>query len=155
MIDTGDKVPNVSLPDEEGRPVSFADLEGQVYVLYFYPKDDTPGCTKEACAFRDNFAQLGRLDAKVFGISRDDAESHRKFKEKFDLNFPLLSDLDGSVCDTFGVWKLRSMYGKEFMGIERSTFLVGKDGKIAKAWRKVNVEGHVDEVIAAISALGG
>lgn len=155
MIDTGDKVPNVSLPDDAGKPVAFADLEGQVYVLYFYPKDDTPGCTKEACAFRDNFAQLNRLDAKVFGISRDDAASHVKFKEKFDLNFPLLSDLDGSFCEAFGVWKLRSMYGKEFMGIERSTFLVGPDGKIAKAWRKVDVEGHVDAVIKEIAALKG
>lgn len=154
MIDIGDKVPNVSLPDDAGKPVTFSDLEGQVYVLYFYPKDDTPGCTKEACAFRDNFAQLNRLKALVFGVSRDDAASHVAFKQKFELNFPLLSDLDGAFCEAFGVWKLRNKFGKEFMGIERSTFLVGKDGKIAKAWRNVDVEGHVDAVIAEIQALG-
>jgi len=153
MIDIGDKVPDLTLPDDAGNAVALSDLEGQVYVLYFYPKDDTPGCTKEACSFRDNIASLNKLDSKVFGVSRDDAASHVKFKEKFNLNFPLLSDLDGKLCEAFGVWKLRSMYGKEFMGIERSTFVIGKDGKVAKAWRKVNVDGHVDEVIKEVEAL--
>jgi peroxiredoxin Q/BCP len=151
----GSAAPDFSLQDQEGRTHRLGDYAGRWLVLYFYPKDDTPGCTKEACAFRDNFAQLDRLDAKVFGISRDDAARHVKFKEKFNLNFPLLSDLDGSFCEAFGVWKLRNMYGKEFMGIERSTFLVGKDGKIAKAWRKVDVEGHVGEVVKEIEALKG
>lgn len=155
MIDIGDKVPGLTLPDDAGKPVALSDLEGQVYVLYFYPKDDTPGCTKEACAFRDNIASLNQLDCKVFGISRDDAQSHVKFKQKFNLNFPLLSDLDGKLCEAFGVWKLRSMYGKEFMGIERSTFVVDATGKVAAAWRKVNVDGHVDEVIREVQALKG
>lgn len=155
MIDIGDKVPGLTLPDAAGNPVALSDLKGQVYVLYFYPKDDTPGCTKEACAFRDNIASLNQLDCKVFGISRDDAQSHVKFKQKFNLNFPLLSDLDGKLCEAFGVWKLRSMYGKEFMGIERSTFVVDATGKVAAAWRKVNVDGHVDEVIREVQALKG
>lgn len=155
MIDIGDKVPGLTLPDDAGNPVALSDLKGQVYVLYFYPKDDTPGCTKEACAFRDNIASLNQLDCKVFGVSRDDAQSHVKFKQKFNLNFPLLSDLDGKLCEAFGVWKLRSMYGKEFMGIERSTFVVDATGKVAAAWRKVNVDGHVDEVIREVQALKG
>ncbi len=153
MIDIGDKVPDLTLADDAGKPVALSSLKGQVYVLYFYPKDDTPGCTKEACSFRDNIASLNKLDCKVFGVSRDDADSHVKFKQKFNLNFPLLSDIDGKLCEAFDVWKLRSMYGKEFMGIERSTFVVDKEGKVAKSWRKVNVDGHVEEVIAEVERL--
>jgi peroxiredoxin Q/BCP len=155
MIDVGDKLPEVTLPADGGGSVSFAALRGKIVVLYFYPKDDTPGCTKESCSFRDNLPDFSKLDCVVLGVSRDDGASHDAFKKKFALNFPLLSDVDGSLCEAFGVWKLRTMYGKSFMGIERSTFLVDAEGRVRKSWRKVDVDGHVDAVLKEVRALQG
>jgi len=155
MIDIGDKLPDFTLATDGGGSVSSSDLKGKIVVLYFYPKDDTPGCTKEACAFRDNLPDFSKLDCVILGVSRDDGASHDKFKSKFSLNFPLLSDADGKLCEAFGVWKLRNMYGKEFMGIERSTFLVDGAGTVRKSWRKVNVDGHIDEVLKEVQALKG
>lgn len=155
MIDIGDKLPDFTLPTDGGGSVSSSGLKGKIVVLYFYPKDDTPGCTKEACAFRDNLPDFSKLDCVILGVSRDDGASHDKFKSKFSLNFPLVSDADGKLCEAFGVWKLRNMYGKEFMGIERSTFLIDGEGTVRKAWRKVNVDGHVDEVMKEVQALKG
>ncbi|MBN2753053.1 MAG: thioredoxin-dependent thiol peroxidase [Rhodospirillaceae bacterium] len=155
MIDIGDTLPDLTLATGGGGLVSLSDLKGKIVVLYFYPKDDTPGCTTEACAFRDNLPDFSGLDCVVLGVSRDDGASHDKFKQKFSLNFPLLSDADGRLCEAFGVWKERSMYGKTFMGVERSTFLIDADGVVRKAWRKVNVDGHVDAVLAEVKALKG
>lgn len=123
-------------------------------VLYFYPKDDTPGCTKEACAFRDRQAELQALGAKVFGVSPDTVESHVHFRDKFTLNFPLLADPDHAVAEEYGAWREKNMYGKKSMGIQRSTFLIDASGKIAKVWKKVQVEGHDQEVIDALQTLG-
>ncbi|WP_337997233.1 peroxiredoxin [Oleispirillum naphthae] len=155
MIDIGDKLPDFTLATDGGGSVSASGLKGKIVVLYFYPKDDTPGCTKEACAFRDNLPDFSKLDCVVLGVSRDDGASHDAFKSKFSLNFPLLSDADGKLCEAFGVWKLRSMYGKEFMGVERSTFLIDGTGTVRKSWRKVNVDGHIDEVLKEVQALKG
>jgi len=119
-------------------------------VLYFYPKDDTTGCTKEACSFRDNLGRVTSKGAVVLGVSRDDTKSHVKFKDKYHLNFPLLSDDDGKVTTAYDVWKLKNLYGREYFGIERTTFLIDEAGSIAKIWHKVKVEGHTDEVLAAL-----
>jgi peroxiredoxin Q/BCP len=122
-------------------------------VLYFYPKDDTSGCTAEACSFRDNAAAFKKLKAQVVGVSKDSVASHDKFKKKYDLNFPLVSDGDGKICEKYGTWVQKTLYGRKYMGIERATFLIDKDGVVAKAWHKVKVAGHVDEVAAALKAL--
>ena len=122
-------------------------------MLYFYPKDDTPGCTKQACAFRDRSKELAKLGAKVFGVSPDDVESHVKFRDKFKLNFPLLADADHKVADKYGAWREKNMYGKKSMGIQRSTFLIDSAGQVARVWKKVNVDGHDEEVIAALKEL--
>jgi thioredoxin-dependent peroxiredoxin len=135
---------------DDGRKVSLKDFRGKKVVLYFYPKDDTTGCTAEACSFRDNLARVTTKGAVVLGVSRDDNASHRKFKDKYDLNFPLLSDDSGKVTETYGVWQTKSMYGREYKGIVRTTFLIDEKGKIAKIWPKVKVEGHADEVLAAL-----
>ncbi len=119
-------------------------------MLYFYPKDDTPGCTKEACSFRDSLSRLDSLGVQVLGVSLDDLESHSKFRTKYDLNFPLLSDTDQSVSRQYGVYKMKNVYGRDFMGIERSTFVIDKSGKVKKAFRRVKVDGHVDEVIGSL-----
>jgi len=150
MVLVGEKAPDFTLPADDGRPVSLNGFQGKKVVLYFYPKDDTPGCTKEACGFRDNLARVTTKGAVVLGVSRDDAKSHMKFKDKYDLNFPLLSDVDGKVTTTYGVWKKKNMYGREYFGIERTTFLIDEGGKIARIWPKVKVEGHTDEVLAAL-----
>jgi peroxiredoxin Q/BCP len=133
--------------------VSLTALRGAPLVLFFYPKDNTPGCTKEACGFRDALPDFSGLQCQVFGVSKDGEASHVKFRDKFELNFPLLSDVDGALCEAMGVWVEKSMYGKKYMGIDRSTFLIDADGVVRKAWRKVKVPGHVDEVLAALKEL--
>ena len=144
----GDKAPNFSLPSNEGKMVSFDDYKGkQRVVLYFYPKDDTPGCTVEACEFRDNIKKIQKIDAVVLGVSPDGVDSHNKFIGKFKLPFLLLADEEKKVCMDYGVWVKKSMYGREYMGVARSTFIIGKDGKIEKIYEKVKPEGHADEVL--------
>ena len=149
-VAVGDKAPDFKLQADDGRTVSLKDLRGKKVVLYFYPKDDTPGCTAEACSFRDNLARVTSKGAVLVGVSRDDHASHEKFRDKYHLNFPLLSDDGGVVTEAYGVWKKKKLYGKEFMGIERTTFLIDEGGKVAKVWPKVKVEGHTDEVLAAL-----
>lgn len=148
----GSKAPAVTAGDETGKVWKLADLKGRPVVLYFYPRDDTPGCTKEACGFRDANKDLQKLGAAVLGVSRDDAKSHQKFKSKFNLNFPLLVD-EGAISDAYGTWVEKSMYGRTYMGMQRATFLIGPDGKIAKVWPKVKPEGHADEVVVALREL--
>ena len=150
LIAVGERAPDFTLPADDGRKISLRDLRGKKVVLYFYPKDDTPGCTKEACSFRDNLARVTTKGAVVLGVSRDDAKSHVKFKDKYHLNFPLLSDDRGSVTEAYGVWKKKNLYGREYFGIERTTFLIDEAGNIARIWPKVKVEGHTDEVLAAL-----
>ena len=150
MVAVGEPAPDFALPADDGRVLSLKDFRGKKVVLYFYPKDDTPGCTKEACSFRDNLARVTSKGAVVLGVSRDDSKSHVRFKGKYDLNFPLLSDNDGRVTGAYGVWKKKNLYGREFFGIERTTFLIDERGKVAKIWPRVRVEGHTDEVLAAL-----
>lgn len=150
MLKEGDKAPSFSLPSDNGETISLKDLKGKTVVLYFYPKDMTPGCTQEACDFRDAQAKFKKSDAVVLGVSKDPVERHVKFQEKYDLNFPLLSDEDGSVCEAYGVWKQKSLYGKKFMGIERTTFIIGPTGKIEKIYPKVKVKGHAEEILAEV-----
>ncbi|MDE3018789.1 MAG: thioredoxin-dependent thiol peroxidase [Nitrospirota bacterium] len=146
----GDRAPDFSLSDESGKALSLKSLKGKSVVLYFYPKDDTPGCTKEACDFRDSQKRLQQTGAVVLGVSLDGAESHRKFIAKFDLPFSLLCDEDASVSKAYGVYKLKNMYGKKYWGIERSTFVIDGRGAIKALFRKVKVDGHVDEVLAVL-----
>lgn len=143
----GKKSPAFSLPNQEGAVVSLAGLKGKWVVLYFYPKDSTPGCTTEACDFRDNFARLGAKGAVVLGVSKDSAKSHAKFREKQELPFDLLVDADGALCEAFGVWQMKKFMGREGMGIVRSTFLIDPEGKVAKVWSPVKVAGHVQDVL--------
>jgi thioredoxin-dependent peroxiredoxin len=149
----GDKAPAFTMPTDGGATASLAKLKGRNVVLYFYPKDDTSGCTAEACGFRDSHPKFGKIDATVIGVSRDSVESHERFKKKHKLNFPLGSDADGKVTEAYGVWVEKSMYGRKYMGIERATFLIDGKGMVRKVWRKVKVPGHVDEVLAAVKAL--
>ena len=153
FIEPGQKAPAFTLATDSGEKVKLADLAGSPVVLYFYPKDDTPGCTKEACNFRDRIGEIQQHGAKVFGVSPDDAKSHQKFREKYTLNFPLLVDTDHKVAEKYGAWREKNMYGKKSMGIQRSTFLIGPDGKVVKVWKKVSVDGHDDQVIAALAEL--
>ena len=150
----GDRAPTFSLPDHSGAVVTSASLAGKPYVLYFYPKDDTPGCTREACGFRDEGKTLGSLGARVLGVSPDSPASHTRFREKYGLGFPLLSDAERTLAKAYGVWVKKKNYGREYMGIERSTFLVDARGKIAKVFRNVRVDGHVAAVLEALRALG-
>lgn len=154
MIAEGDQVPKFSLEADDGSAVTRDSLTGKNVVLYFYPKDDTTGCTKEACDFRDAFPRFGKIDAVVIGVSPDSVESHRKFKAKYDLPFRLLSDVGHKLADTFGVWKEKSMYGRKFMGIERTTVIIDRKGRVARIFHKVKVPGHVQEVEAAVHKLG-
>ena len=149
----GDIAPAFEMPATGGRSVSLAALNGRPVVLYFYPKADTPGCTKEACAFQEALPALGKLGVEVIGVSRDKMPALEKFAKKYSLSFPLASD-GASVSDAYGTWVEKSMYGRKYMGMERSTFLIGRDGKVAKAWRKVSVTGHAQAVAAAVAALG-
>ena len=152
-LEVGTEAPNFSVETDEGKTVQLSDFKGKPVVLYFYPKDDTPGCTKEACAFRDRSADLQKLGAVVLGMSPDDVDSHVKFRDKFELNFPLLADKDHLVADDYGAWREKNMYGKKSMGIQRSTYLIDADGKIAKVWKRVKVDGHDQQVIDAITEL--
>lgn len=152
-IEAGQKAPAFTLTADGGEKVRLSELKGQPVVVYFYPRDDTPGCTREACAFRDQSAALKKLGAKVLGISTDSIESHGKFRDKYQLNFPLLADPDHAVAEKYGAWREKSMYGKKSMGIQRSTFLIDADGKVAKVWKAVKVDGHVEQVIAALKEL--
>ena len=149
----GDKVPDFTTLDDSGHPVSLSDFKGKSVVLYFYPKDDTSGCTKEACDFRDAFPRFGKTDAEVIGVSPDSVESHRKFKKKYELPFKLLADEGHRLADRFGVWKEKSMYGRNFMGIERTTVLIDRNGRVARIFPKVRVPGHVEEVETALREL--
>jgi len=152
-VDVGSPVPDFSLPATRIGTASRAALKGKPYVIYFYPKDNTSGCTAEACDFRDNMGALNKLGVTVIGISKDSLKSHENFAKKFGLTFPLASDEDGTVCNRFGVWIEKSMYGRKYMGIERATFLVDAKGIIRNIWHKVSVTGHVAEVKKAIAAL--
>lgn len=153
MLSEGDIVPDVKLEGAEGKVISPSDFKGQKLVLYFYPKDDTSGCTAEACDFRDNLPRFGKLDAVVIGVSRDSVESHDRFKKKHKLPYILASDEDGAVCNAYGTWVEKSMYGRKYMGIERATFLIDGKGIVRRVWRKVKVPGHVGEVLEAVKAL--
>lgn len=146
-LEEGQKAPDFNMPTDGGGKISLSELRGRKVVLYFYPRDDTSGCTKEACGFRDSLPDFFGTDAVVIGVSRDSVKSHDKFKDKHNLNFTLASDEDGSVCEAYGTWVEKSMYGKKFMGIERSTFLIDEEGVLRKIWRKVKVNGHVDAVL--------
>ena len=152
-LEPGDQAPAFSLAADDGNKVKLADLKGSPVVLYFYPADDTPGCTREACAFRDRAAELKKLGARVLGVSPDDVASHGKFRDKFRLNFPLLADPDHAVAEKFGAWREKNMYGKKSLGIVRSTFLIGADGVIQRVWRSVKVDGHDEAVLAALREL--
>ena len=150
MPTEGEPAPDFRLPADDGKTYALRDLRGKKVVLYFYPKDDTPGCTKEACSFRDNLSRVSSKGAIVLGVSKDDLESHAKFREKYSLSFPLLSDPEGKVLSAYGVWKEKNLYGKTFMGIERTTFVIDEGGRIQKVFPRVKVDGHVDEVLAAL-----
>lgn len=152
-IEPGQKAPAFTLTADDGSKVRLADLAGSPVVLYFYPKDDTPGCTKEACAFRDLKKDLQKHGAKVFGVSADDVASHVKFRDKFKLNFPLLADVDHAVAEKYGAWREKNMYGKVSMGIQRSTYLIDAKGKVAKVWKRVQVDGHDQQVLEALGEL--
>jgi peroxiredoxin Q/BCP len=147
MLKAGDRVPEFQLPVDNGRTISSADLAGKRYLLYFYPKDDTPGCTVEACSFRDNLPAFEKAGIAVFGVSADDALSHQRFARKHGLNFPLIADPNHQLIGPMGVWVEKSMYGKKYMGIQRSTFLVGSDGIIEKVWENVKPLTHTAEVL--------
>ena len=149
----GDTAPAINLPRDGGETVSLADFKGKSVVLYFYPKDDTSGCTKEAIGFTESVAAFDALNTVILGVSKDSVKKHDKFIAKYDLKIALLSDEDGTTCEDYGVWVEKSMYGKTYMGIERATFLIDADGKIAQIWRKVKVPGHVDAVLDAVRAL--
>ena len=151
MINEGDKAPNIDVTASDGAVIDLASPSAPL-VLYFYPKDDTSGCTKEAQDFTELAVDFARAGAKVVGVSRDPMKKHDKFIAKYDLAVPLVSDEDGAISDAFGTWVEKSMYGRKYMGMERSTFLIGKDGKVARAWRKVKVPGHAAEVLKALTA---
>lgn len=146
-IEAGMMAPDFSLPAQNGETVNLSDYRGKNVVLYFYPKDMTPGCTTEACDFRDQHEQFQEVDAVILGVSPDPIDRHVKFAEKYGLPFLLLADPEHQAAEAYGVWQLKKNFGKEYMGIERSTFVIDKDGKIAKAWRKVKVKGHVEEAL--------
>jgi peroxiredoxin Q/BCP len=149
----GDPAPDINVADDQGHDFHLADLKGKNVVLYFYPKADTPGCTKEACEFRDNSTKFTKKDTVIVGVSPDKSAAQSKFKAKFDLPFTLLADESRAVAEAYGVWKEKSMYGKKYMGVERTTFLIGKDGTIRKVFPKVKVEGHAEQVFEALKSL--
>jgi peroxiredoxin Q/BCP len=150
LIDAGKKAPAFSLKDQHGKTHRLADYAGRPVVLYFYPKDDTPGCTKESCDFQANLPAFGKDKAVVLGISILDEKSKAKFADKYGLTFPLLADADHEVAEKYGVWQKKSLYGRSFMGIARTTYLIGPDGKVVKRWDNVKVDGHAGEVLAAL-----
>ncbi|WP_454064101.1 thioredoxin-dependent thiol peroxidase [Candidatus Nitrospira salsa] len=149
-LKVGQKAPAFTLLNDKGETVKLSELKGKTVVLFFYPKDDTPGCTKEACSFRDGLRDIQKRGAIVVGVSPDSVESHKKFSKKFDLNFPLLSDVEKTMLQAYGVWKEKSMYGRTYMGIERTTFIIDEKGKIAAVFPKVKVDQHYDQVLQAL-----
>lgn len=151
-LTVGDKAPELAIPDQHGKLVNLKSFKGKQIVLYFYPKDDTPGCTKESCDFRDVESQILRAGGAIVGVSLDGKESHQKFIKKFGLPFPLLSDEDAAISKAYGVYKEKSMYGKTYWGIERSTFVINTEGMVKAVFRKVKVDGHADEVLKALKA---
>jgi peroxiredoxin Q/BCP len=153
MLSEGDKAPDFSLPDQRGEKVKLSDLRGETVVLYFYPRADTPGCTTQACGVRDRRADYAEAGARVFGISPDEVQAIDKFAGKYDLDFTLLADADHAVAEKYGTWVEKSMYGKKYMGVQRATFIVGPDGKIAKVFPKVSPKQHDDLVLKALDEL--
>jgi len=154
LIEPGKKAPAFTLNDQDGKTHRLSDYAGRPVVLYFYPKDDTPGCTKETCDFRDNLREFKKSKAAVFGVSILDEASKARFAKKFDVTFPLLADEDHAVAEKYGVWQQKSLYGRKFMGNVRTTYLIDGHGKVAKRWDNVKVDGHADEVLGAVGALG-
>jgi peroxiredoxin Q/BCP len=152
VLKEGDTAPAIHVDDDAGKPFDLASLKGKNVVLYFYPKADTPGCTRESCEFRDHSKKFTKADTVIVGVSPDKSAAQSKFKDKFDLPFTLLADVDHSVAEAYGTWVEKSMYGRKYMGIERTTFLIGKDGKIRKIFRKVKPDGHAEEVFATLAA---
>lgn len=152
-LNIGDKAPDFTLPTDGEGEISLSDLKGHKVIVYFYPKDDTPGCTKQACGFRDNHPSFDQLGTKVIGISKDSVAKHDKFKAKYELNFTLASDENNQVCEDYGVWVEKNMYGKKYMGIQRATFLIDESGNIEHIWPKVKVPGHVEDVQNTIEGL--
>lgn len=146
----GAKAPEINLPADGGGTVRLKDYKGQKVLLYFYPKDDTPGCTAESCSLSENLSKLNKLDCAVIGVSKDSVKKHDKFKAKYDLKFPLASDEEGDVCERYGVWAEKSMMGRKYMGILRTTFLIDENGIIEKVWENVKVDGHTDEILEAL-----
>ena len=152
-LDVGDNAPEFTMATDGGGSFSLSEMKGYNVIIYFYPKDDTPGCTKEACGFRDMLPDFSDSSAKIIGISKDTVAKHDKFKSKYELPFLLGADLEGNVCEAYGTWVEKSMYGRQYMGIERATFLVDKEGVLQGVWRKVKVKGHVEEVLSAVQNL--
>lgn len=150
QLSIGEPAPDFTLPASTGKNISLSDYRGKKVVLYFYPKDMTPTCTTESCDFRDYNGKFARAKAKVIGISPDEVKSHLKFIDKHELPFPLLADTEHNVCNLYGVWQEKSMYGRKYMGVVRSTFLIDEEGKLVREWRNVKVKGHVEEVLAAV-----
>ncbi len=155
LIDPGTKAPAFTLPDQHGTPHSLSDYRGRPVVMFFYPKDDTSGCTKEACGFRDALPDFSKVDAAVLGVSILDTRSKARFAAKYDLTYPLLADEDHAVCERYGVWQEKSMYGRSYMGIARVTYLIDAAGTVARRWDAVKVDAHAAEVLEAVNALGG
>ena len=153
QLEIGQKAPSFSLPNQDGKIMRLSDFKGKKVVLYFYPKDDTPGCTKESCAFRDGLDEIHTSGAVVLGVSGDSVESHKKFAKKFNLHSPLLSDEKKTMLQAYGVWKEKSLYGRKFMGIERTTFIIDEQGKIDDIFQKVKVDGHLEEVLAELDVM--
>jgi peroxiredoxin Q/BCP len=153
MVEVGQPAPDFTLPDQDGNSVSLAGLKGQTLILYFYPRDATPGCTTEACGFRDARPAYETAGARVVGVSPDTAASHRKFADKHDLPFTLLADAGHKVCELYGVWKEKTLYGKKSMGVERTTFLIDRVGVVRRVFQRVKVNGHVDDVLEAVKSL--
>lgn len=152
-LNIGDAAPDFTMPTDGDGEVSLKDFKGQKLVLYFYPKDDTPGCTKEACGFKDTLEDFNTLNTAIIGVSKCSVAKHDKFKAKYDLNFPLASDENSDVCERYGTWVEKNMYGRKYMGIERATFLIDENGKIAQIWRKVKVKEHIQAVKDAVEGL--
>ena len=152
MIEKGSPAPDFTLASDDGGDVTLSSLRGRKVILYFYPKDDTPGCTIQACDFRDALPRFDGVDAVVLGVSPDSVESHAKFRAKFGLNFPLLADVEHEVSEAYGVWKEKTLYGRRFMGVERSTFLIDEEGDVAEVWRKVKPKGHMEMLAELVGA---
>ena len=152
-LSVGDTAPDFTLPTDGGGEITLSGLRGKPVIIYFYPKDDTPGCTKEACGFRDQMPDFSAANATIIGISKDTVAKHDKFKTKYELNFPLASDAEGTVTESYGAWVEKNMYGKKYMGIDRSTFLIDGDGVLKGVWRKVKVPGHVAAVLSALKEI--